>query len=507
MSFASPAFGAEKDINIAGRRSAWAFWLLTAIVLASIAAQIHWGVNTNTSWNITLAEKVLQGQRPNIDFFEINPPLSYLIYAPPTLAAKLIGARAELMVDLFCFLGAGLCLWLSGAILARGGVVDRTSGARLALVAAMATLLLPASAFSEREHIAFAASLPCLAALTVLATGRGTGLAFSALAGLGAGVAMSIKPHFALFFLPGLIYVARGGGWRRLAFETGPYIALAVVAFYWIAVAIWLPAFFEFVAPIVRDIYVPDRKPLEALLGDPSFLIWAALGSLLALTARRRLAEPLVAIPALASLGAMGAYVIQGKYWPYQAYPGIALMALALGPIVLDELARPRESRRIWLGVAAAEIAAALLVTAGYWLALRIDRTELEKAVAAIAEHPKILAISPDIETGHPITRQVHGLWVGSTYGPWITQLSMRALERSPSAEAERKYRAYMRFDRERLTADIVNNKPDVILIANKQWLGWARSNPDVEAALAGYGLSETVGETIVYARAKSEAR
>jgi hypothetical protein len=507
MSFASPAFGAEKDIDIAGRRNAWALCLLTAIVLASVAAQIHWGVNTNSSWNITLAEKALQGQRPNIDFFEINPPLSYLIYAPPTLAANLTGVRPEFMVNLFCFLGAGLCLWLSGAILARGGVVDRASGARLAVVAAMATFLLPAGAFTEREQIAFAASLPCLAALTVFATGRGIEPAFSALAGFSAGVAMSIKPHFAMFFLPGLIYAARGGGWRKLAFETGPYIALAVVAFYWIAVAIWLPAFFAFVAPIVRDIYVPDRKPLETLLSDPSFLIWAALGSLLALIARRRLAEPLVAIPTLASLGAMGAYVIQGKYWPYQAYPGIALMALALGPIVLSELARPGQSRKLWLWVAAAEMTAALLGLAGYWLALRIDRTELEKVVAATAQHPKILAISPDIETGHPLTRQVHGVWVGSTYGPWITQLSMRALERFPNAEAERKYRAYMRFDRERLTADIVNNKPDVILIANKEWLDWARSNADVEAALASYGLSATVGETIVYTRSKSETR
>ena len=63
------------------------FWLISAIVLASIALQIHLGVNPDTSWNITLAEKVLDGERPNIDFFEINPPMSYFIYVAPTLAA------------------------------------------------------------------------------------------------------------------------------------------------------------------------------------------------------------------------------------------------------------------------------------------------------------------------------------------------------------------------------------------------------------------------------------
>ncbi|HYC24894.1 MAG TPA: hypothetical protein VEC58_02560, partial [Roseiarcus sp.] len=256
-----------------------------------------------------------------------------------------------------------------------------------------------------------------------------------------------------------------------------------------------------------RDVYVPDRKPFSAFLGDPSFLIWAALGVLLAASARRRLAEPLVAAPTLASLGAMTAYFIQGKLWPYQAYPAIALMALAISPIVLENLAAAGRPRQTWRRLAAVEAVAALVFLAGYWLALGTDQTDLERAVARIAAHPKILAISPDIATGHPLARRLGGAWVGSTYGPWITQLSMRALARRPDREEASKLEDYMRFDRQRLAADIVTNKPDVILIANQDWLAWARSNADVEAALANYDLSQKIGETIVYARADAAAR
>ncbi|HXW21242.1 MAG TPA: hypothetical protein VEK35_12110 [Roseiarcus sp.] len=507
MFLATTALGEDK-IAAAAQRFPWvAGLLIAATALIGLLAQVHWGVNTDTSWNITLAEKVLAGQRPGVDFFEINPPLSYLLYLPAVLAARLAGVRAELMVDLLCFLGAGLSLWLSGEILRRAGLIDRASGARLAVVAAIAVILLPSGAFNEREHIALLASLPCLAALATLASDRRVEPALSSLAGLGAGLAMSIKPHFALFFLPCLVYVAGRNGWRKAAFEIGAYVALAILALYWIAAAIWAPAYFAFVAPIVRDIYIPDRKPLEALLADPSLFIWACLIALLPLIARRRLAEPLLAIPALASVGAMAAYVLQGKLWPYQAYPAIALAALAIGPIAVEKAASPGPSRKIWLRLAAAQAVAGLLLLAGYWLALRIDRTDLEKAIAAIAAHPTILAISPDIETGHPLTRRVHGRWVGGAYGPWITQLSQRALERHPGAKDAQKLEAYMRFDRERLVADILTNKPDVILVANEDWMAWARAHPDVEAALEEYDFTQRVDDTIVYARAKASAR
>jgi hypothetical protein len=51
------------------------------------------------------------------------------------------------------------------------------------------------------------------------------------------------------------------------------------------------------------------------------------------------------------------------------------------------------------------------------------------------------------------------------------------------------------------LVADIVNKRPDAILVAGSPWLAWARSNPDVAAALAPYRLLATADDVMVFTR------
>ena len=501
MSSTSISSGAIANGKAGVRRAAPALAPLAAIVALAVAAQSHWLVNADTSWNITLAEKVLDGQRSNIDFLEINPPISYLLYLPPTLAARLTGATPEFMVDLFCFVCAGLSLWLAGTILARSGAIERPAGSRFIVAATAALLLLPGRAFNEREHIALMAALPCLAALAVWAARGKVDPFLSLLAGLGAGVAMAIKPHFALFFLPNLANLVGRTGWRALISRIELWTALATAAFCWGGIVLWCPAFFERAVPIVRDIYLPYRRPPAMLSHDPTFIAWAALGVLLAFAARKRWADPLVAVPALASLGAAAAYLIQGKLWPYQGYPAIALAALALVPLVLESFASGDRAQDGPARPAIAVCSALTLFFAGFWLAMGGDKPALERAVAAIAPHPRILAISPDIATGHPLTRRVQGVWVGSLMSLWITQMSQAALKKNPSVEDTRKYEAYLLFDRRTLVADIVDKKPDAILIADQAWLAWALGDAAIAAALAQYHLRESADGVMVYER------
>ncbi|WP_158815807.1 hypothetical protein [Methylocapsa sp. S129] len=500
------ALEAPGRVNVSGFLASRTFWLLAAVVLLAAAVQIHWGVNTDTSWNITLAEKALDGARPYVDFIEINPPLSFLIYLPPILVARLSGTAPEFVIDLFCFVGAALSLWLSGIVLARGGAVTPAAGSRLAAIAFAVLLLLPMRAFSEREHIALMASLPCLAALAVWASRERVEPILSLLAGLGAGLAIAIKPHFALFFLPNLTYLAWRTGWRSLVPRIELWAALAAVALYWTAVALWCPAFFERAVPIARDIYVPFHKPLSTLPHDPTIHAWIALGALLAFAARKRWAEPLVAVPALASAGAMAAYLIQSKLWAYQAYPALALLVLALLRLILENPATPHGARIAPGRLAVAVLSALMIFFAGVRLSLGgHDSDRLERAVAQIAPHPKILTIAPGIGDGHPLTRRVQGVWVGSVMSLWITEMSDAALRRNPTPEDARKFEAYRRLDRQTLVADIVDKKPDAILIVGDDWLAWAHNNADVAAALAEYHLREAVDDVMIYARNDAE--
>jgi len=475
-----------------------AFWPVAAIVLLAAAAQVHWGVNPDTSYSLTQAEEMLAGRRPYVDFLEINPPMAFLLALGPTFAARILGATPELSFDLFCFAAAGLSVWLSWTILVRGGIA-RAPGGRFAVVAVGVLLLLPARVFAQREQIALIAALPCLAALVVcLARGR-VAPAFSVLAGLGAGVALSIKPHFALFFLPPLVNLARNIGWRAALMRREPLSALAFFALFCAFTAVAYPEFLANVAPMARDIYISDRMPIGALFGDPILIDWTALIALLAYAARGRWREPLIATPALASAGALAVYLIQGKLWPNHGYPALALAALALGPLVLENLASRRAGRNPRTPLTVDAGFAVVVALALYWLSWGDDSAALEHAVAATAPHPRVLAISPLVQTGHPLTRRIGGVWVGYAPSLVITEMSQRALSRSPNDAAL--YEPYLDLDRRRLVADIVDNRPDAILVAGKTWLAWAQSHPDVAAALAAYHLGETADHVMVYAR------
>jgi hypothetical protein len=508
MSFASIALDAIGRDDVGRFRAARLLSPCVAILSLAVAVQMYLGLNTDTSWNITLVEKLLAGERPYIDFIEINPPASFLLCLAPTLAARFVGVTPEFMLDLFCFASAGASLGLTWIILKQGDVMSRNAEARLAVIAAIVLLLLPARAFGQREHIAVIACLPCIATLVVWASHGRLAPLLSVLAGVGAGVALAIKPHFVLFFLPVLIYLVRRAGWRVLVIHPEIYNALAVAALYWIAVFAWFPSFFDRAASMARDVYLPVRRPLAELLCDPTFVIWIVFGVLLALLARKRLLAPPVAVPALASLGAMAAFVIQGKLWPYQGYPAIAFATLALGPLVLEVLGAPRRAGDGPLRLAVPIVSILALALAGAWLGSGVDRPELERAVAAISPHPKLLAIGSDIAIGHPLTRRVGGVWVGSLAGLWVTDMSSYALDQNPVSEQARdRYEAYLRFDRETLVKDIVSKKPDVILVASDLWLAWARSHPDVAAALADYNLRATADNIMVYGRATTVGR
>jgi hypothetical protein len=498
MSRAHPAQRVGERLGIAGLGPN-ALWPIAVMAAIAVWVQSRWGVCSDTSWLLTVGEQALAGKAPYVDILEVNPPASILLYLPAVAAARLLGATPEFMADVLCLAGIAASLALAGAIAIRGGLVRDEAVAWLAAYAGAALLVLPAHAFDERDHVALVAALPCLASLAARAAGGRVEPLLAVAAGLGAGVAVSIKPHFALLFAPNVLYVATRGGWRAAFAVIEPYAALAVFALYGAAAIRFFPAFFQSAAPLLRDVYLPSRLDLASLVIDPLFFAWIGAVALVAITAGRGLKAPLVAVPTLASLGAMAAFLIQGKDFPYQAYPALALAVLALGGSALEWREPPR-------GPLVLGCALAVIMAPAYLALVRSDaHPRLEQVVGSVAAHPKVIAIAGGgIGIGHPLTRRVHGVWAGRLCSLWITDLGSRALLRDGlDEEAKARYRQYLAFDRETLVADIIANKPDVVLIAGDQWKAWAFSHPDVAAALADYAPHGEADGVTVYARAK----
>lgn len=549
-SASSPAFSES--------RSDWRALLpyapLALIAAAAIALQARLGTVDDVSWLITASERTLDGQVPYKDFLEVNPPASILMYLPAVGLARLLGAAPELVVAAFGFLGIAASMVLSAAILARAGLIEKfgASGACLTLVA---LAVLPAHAFDERDHIAALAGLPFLA----LAAARSVGARFdwrlALLAGVGAGLMASIKPPYALAELALAPYLAARLGPRALLGCFEYYVAALVGLAYALATVLLFPAFVSDVMPLASAIYLPLRESTIGLLLNTGVVLWLALFLASLMMAGKGRSEPLFAIPTLASLGALASFFIQGKGWSYHIYPALAFALVALGAALATS------KREAWLLFAAIVCATAACVAAllvGRWpvqtmigiaiigaaLTLAISRLisgasigdrglplsemiaasaigvavamflaeglpqpALAKALARLGPHPTILAISESLAFGHPLVREVGGVWAQRVPSLWITVAADRLIAESHAdPKVQARLAPFMRADRAMLLQDLAG-RPDAILVGRIDGPAYKTfwQDPEIVAALADYrffaGNDDPSWPAMIYAR------
>jgi hypothetical protein len=531
-----------------------ALWPAVVALLLAVLYQAAGSLPTDVSWLITLAEKTLDGQRPYVDFIEVNPPASILIYLAPVSFARLFGLPPEPCVVVFCFLGAVGGLTLSALALGGRKALAELGPFGVAVVVAALTLF-PARAFAQREHIAVILGLPFFAVLAAQASGARIDWRIGVLAGLGVGAMIAIKPHLALAVLMTLPYFAWRVGLKRLFSSVELYAAVILCIAYGALTTFFFPDYLGRMAPLVMAVYAPLRESYIAMLGGEGFIAWLLPAICLLVLARAKLAEPLIAIPALASLGAMVAFFIQGKEWPYQSYPAIAFILIALGialskdsriadrpiasalcfsafafaprffPALLGSAAtvtvaicgafivlRVLSERSPGWRVAAASFAKPVIAScAGFgflWLSHQNGSPPLQKIAENLTPHPRVLVIAQDLGVGHPFTRQVGGVWSQRVASLFITAGARTLLEKEKDPVAIEKLQSYLRMDRDMLVEDIRRNRPDIVLISNRfsDFRDWAFADPQVRDALANYRLyasdGETRGETFLYARA-----
>src|SRR3954453_15680810 len=105
------------------------------------------------------------------------------------------GPAPERVLGLLVCAGTGLSLWLAGLALAGAGLLRGVAIWFLAPCAAAVLLIVPLDNIAQPEHIAVIAVRPALAETAARAAGSLPPPWLAVLAGLGAGVTVSIKPH------------------------------------------------------------------------------------------------------------------------------------------------------------------------------------------------------------------------------------------------------------------------------------------------------------------------
>jgi hypothetical protein len=479
--------------------------LVVVFVLAVFLRQILIA-NTDVSWGLVMAEKLLDGQRLYVDIIEVNPPATPYLYVAPALLARLAGLPAEFVVDALVFLAAGLSLWLAGRILLKARLVADGDAWMLATVVAAALTVLPAQTFGEREHIGLITFLPLLAAYAARAKGDAPSWSMAIAAGIGAGITVVIKPHFAGAILCTAAAAALcARSWRPLlAVEN--WIAAALFTAYSAWVVLAFPQFVSDVLPLVMTVYVPDKMKFLNFIIHFATLVWVVMLLLLALLKRRAALEPPFCLLLAASFGFSISYFVQQKGWPYHSYPMLALALIALALAFIDRWHRALgEPAKRWKPLAIAIMAGLIAGTTFCYMNFAGDSSALAAPIRALKSHPKMLALSSDLAIGHPLTRQVGGIWVGRVSALWITNgVWRRRLNETFDPQTDARLEAYAARDRAMLAEDIAQRRPDVILVDLRgiDWLAWASSDPALAEQMRFYRGYQKLGDVLILRRA-----
>ena len=475
-------------------------WLpLVLIVGLAIAIRSVFLTNLDESWCLTMADRVLDGQRLYVDILEINPPATMFLYVVPALLGRVSGLPAEFFVDALVFLASGLSMWLVSRILRRAGM-GGDDGRTLVSVTVAVLLILPAHAFGEREHIALITFIPILAVAAVRAQGQTPDWPMAIVAGIGGGITAIIKPHFAIpIICAATVAAVQARSWRPF-FALENWIAAFMLAAYAAVVVVAYPQFISDILPIVLAVYVPVRLPLSTLLLSVAIPLWAASVVLIVLLKWRTLLTSPYLVLLAASTGFLIAFLAQGKGWSYQSYPMLALVLIALASAVTEQWRRKQactaagRPARLASGLAAS-IIIGLTIS---WMNATIDPTAAAATVRAMKPHPKIMALSRFLWTGFPLTRMVEGRWVSRFHFLWITGGVQYLRQHEPLDPAtDRRFKAYVAREKAMVTEDIARQRPDVILVDRQDgridWMAWANSYPPLAAEMRLYSPYRTV--------------
>lgn len=467
-------------------------------ILAAFAWHSMWLLQTDVSYFLMAAERILDGARPYRDILETNPPLIFWLTLPPVWLARLLGLPSTpVFVAAVCLLIAG-CSGLAFRILAAGG--DRRAAGLTAALAAGLAAFLPNDVFGQREHLIFISALPYVACALRRAEGGGVAAVPAVAAGAIFGVGLALKPHFVA--VPALIEI-----WllfihrdlkRLFRAET---LAMAVPLVVYPGI-VWLatPEYFTVIIPLVRLTYGAFDLPLPALLLRLPFLLsmlfFIIAAAALALLSGKRAGQWVWIV---AGAGAIVAYLLQAKGFVYHSFPlrGFALVGLLLAV----ELAGARALRNV-----AFAAVAALIVNGDYLFAVGQNQklAILRQAMGDIYPR-KLLVMSHDIGVPFPYMQADGIAWASSYPSLWTLPAVVRG--EVPASEKPR----LIAEAAEMVAGDLNRHQPDTVLIDRRAkaprigqeipYLDLFAASPSFAAAWRPYRLAHRVGDFEVWQR------
>ena len=445
-------------------------------------------LNTDVSWLIVVCGRMLDGQHLYRDIVEINPPMAAFAYLPGVALARVLGIDPRHVIDAQLLLMAAASLFAVSRILRLSLSLSKLNWGPLVIWAAAVVTILPMHVFAQREHMAMLTFLPALAVYALRSNREPLPLWAILIAGAGAGITLAFKPFFTVPAALCILFAAiRSRSWLTL-FAPENIIAAALVTTVSVSTYIFYPEYFTVTYPLVRDTYLSWSMPASVIFLNDATLVFAIAMVSVLLARQKRAPDTLLLVTALASIGFAVSFFLQRRGWAYHSYPMVAVALLAMGYALTGAAEAAPRSRR--LEIASAFMLAVTFVVGMLWFNVTVYVGSVRQAVEGLVPHPRILVLSGEAAIGHPLVRDINGVWVSRQENLWIREFVRLTRERTfVDAATDAKLNDYLALERKWLIEDFKKLPPDLVLVDNlrNDWGAWARADAEVSQLLNSY--------------------
>lgn len=466
-----------------------------ALVFIGIGVFIQFSqaMGHDLSWLLFATRRLVDGADIyGRDLFEWNQPMTLWVLVPPVMFSDRydvsIIASARVYITALGLLGL-----LLSATISRYSLAEERPVVRRYLIALMAYALfiLPGDAFGQREHLISILLMPQLLLLSAHAGNWAVPRRWVALAGLAAGIAITIKPQYGLLVIAWETYLVFRCG-HVLFFVRRDLVMIVLVGLAYVTAVLTLaPGYLGHVVPLAVDAYWVYQSSLQNIVKVQDWGLLVAGVAILPLVWGRRDLREYALVLLVAAAGFYSVALLQGTGWAYHLLPfQIALLHLASLPILRlivgwrARVADAEQLRMPWSGLAASAVGLAVLA-AMLWApgaprdALRrgqpwrSGRTMGHVAVleAALREHASggsVWAVSPSLVTIFPAVLHAEVEWSSRFAGLFLPAVVARYERRDPKVPERLgavRVEEIERFVRDAAIEDLERRPPDLILI------------------------------------------
>jgi hypothetical protein len=306
-------------------------------------------VNGDVIWLTHAAERILAGQTMATDYYDSNPPLSYMLYIPVAWLGQL-GIPLWYAAEIYTAFIAALSLYLGVRILRGAPELDRT-GFCLVLAGYIAAITFPARfEIGQKDHLLAITLFPLVVAQFSIKEKWQVPRGILVAAIILAAPFLLMKPHYGL--LPLCAILLRVREWRsiRAIFHFDTVLLTSAAILYTGVVFLFFPDFINEILAVSTKLYVTRINPMlwpaaaGFLLGC---LCMIGVALLLKAGPVRRLC---VFIGVMAMLAVLAA-VLQLKGYSTHFLPPLALL-LPAGLLTLKEnFSFALLKRHPWVGI------------------------------------------------------------------------------------------------------------------------------------------------------------